>query len=248
MAGLPAAAQPPGALPADRVRWLLLLQAQDQQIVDLQRRLAQLARQVNDRSALEAAQAALRAAQARARQAERQQREHEWALSDTEEKIKDREGRLYGGKGSPRDLLRLQEEVEHLRAQRGHLEEQVLEAMEAVAAAQREAAAAQAHLEQVVREKAAQDEESTAQGRAVQEQLAAAQAAREHLAAAGDPAALQLYERLRSRVGNQPVAEVQQGRCSGCRITLPTMEVARARRGEELVPCPNCGRILYVPH
>jgi predicted nucleic acid-binding Zn-ribbon protein len=35
------------------------------------------------------------------------------------------------------------------------------------------------------------------------------------------------------------------GACSGCRISLPMNLIQRAR-GDELVQCVNCERILYV--
>ena len=56
------------------------------------------------------------------------------------------------------------------------------------------------------------------------------------------------YDRLRARMPDgMAVAPVIQGRCEGCRTTLPSAEVQQARRAEELVYCSRCGRILHVP-
>ncbi len=50
------------------------------------------------------------------------------------------------------------------------------------------------------------------------------------------------YRRRRPRV----VASVAGGVCAGCRLTLPTIVVTRARRGTRAVECPSCGCLLRV--
>jgi len=41
------------------------------------------------------------------------------------------------------------------------------------------------------------------------------------------------------------VVQVEQGRCKGCNLTVPTGLWQKARAGE-LVQCGSCGRILHV--
>ena len=41
------------------------------------------------------------------------------------------------------------------------------------------------------------------------------------------------------------VAKVEQGVCCGCRISLPSTELQRAR-SDSLVRCSSCGRILFL--
>lgn len=50
------------------------------------------------------------------------------------------------------------------------------------------------------------------------------------------------YRRRRPRV----VSSVAGGVCAECRITLPTIVVSRARRGDRAVECPSCGCLLRV--
>ena len=50
------------------------------------------------------------------------------------------------------------------------------------------------------------------------------------------------YRRRRPRV----VANVNGGVCEECRLTVPTVSVTRARRGDRVVDCPSCGCILRV--
>lgn len=42
------------------------------------------------------------------------------------------------------------------------------------------------------------------------------------------------------------VAEVIEGRCTGCNVLLPTITVDRLKNKEEIVFCDNCDRILYL--
>jgi predicted nucleic acid-binding Zn-ribbon protein len=79
-------------------------------------------------------------------------------------------------------------------------------------------------------------------------QLQTKEAQRTALAGKIDAASLALYERLRQRLPDGiAAAEVVQNRCEGCRTTLPSAEVQRARRSEAPVQCSACGRIIHVP-
>ncbi|MEE8413272.1 MAG: C4-type zinc ribbon domain-containing protein, partial [Dehalococcoidales bacterium] len=64
------------------------------------------------------------------------------------------------------------------------------------------------------------------------------------LAADIDPQTVEIYRGLKKQRGTA-VARVEQGMCSGCRISLSVSEFQRARTGS-LVRCGSCGRILFV--
>ena len=70
--------------------------------------------------------------------------------------------------------------------------------------------------------------------------------ARANMAPQIPPVVLSIYETLLKSRGGQAVARVERAACQGCRITLPTMDVQRAKNADELVHCNSCGRILYV--
>ncbi|MFQ5473512.1 MAG: zinc ribbon domain-containing protein, partial [Dehalococcoidia bacterium] len=71
-------------------------------------------------------------------------------------------------------------------------------------------------------------------------------AARESESAGLDRAALALYQALRERRAGTAVAIVERSMCGGCRITLPTSILKKARAGNELVQCVSCERMLVV--
>ncbi len=56
------------------------------------------------------------------------------------------------------------------------------------------------------------------------------------------------YNRLKTMRKGFAVAEVQDGSCGGCRLQLPPQLVAQVRRGEELMDCSYCHRILFMAH
>lgn len=53
------------------------------------------------------------------------------------------------------------------------------------------------------------------------------------------------YERIRKKWHGVVVAEVVDGRCSACQIALRPQFFQDLRRGEQLMFCESCGRILY---
>ena len=59
---------------------------------------------------------------------------------------------------------------------------------------------------------------------------------------------LDRYNGLKRRRKGFAVAEVRDGACGGCRLQLPPQLVAEVRRGDELLDCSYCHRILYMAH
>ena len=58
---------------------------------------------------------------------------------------------------------------------------------------------------------------------------------------------LRTYEHLRLVKNGRAVAKIEQGRCMGCRMSLPMSDQQKARSGREMATCSNCGRILFIP-
>lgn len=58
---------------------------------------------------------------------------------------------------------------------------------------------------------------------------------------------LSFYQKIRRWAGNTAVVPVRQQACYGCFIKINDKIYADVIRSEEIVMCPNCGRILYMP-
>jgi hypothetical protein len=53
------------------------------------------------------------------------------------------------------------------------------------------------------------------------------------------------YERVRKARKGIGVAEVIDGRCSACNLALRLQLFQELKRGDEIMACENCQRILY---
>jgi uncharacterized protein len=60
------------------------------------------------------------------------------------------------------------------------------------------------------------------------------------------PDVLGQYEKLLASREGQAMAELDGRVCQGCYVSVPNNIYVRLARFTELVPCPSCGRILYL--
>ena len=81
------------------------------------------------------------------------------------------------------------------------------------------------------------------------ERLAAARKERDEVFANLPKQMSGLYTRIKTRIRDGvAVAEARNRSCSACFMSLRPQVMAEIRRGEEVITCDNCGRILfYVP-
>jgi predicted nucleic acid-binding Zn-ribbon protein len=87
------------------------------------------------------------------------------------------------------------------------------------------------------------DEESGTIG----ERLAAARKEREEVFASLPKAISAQYSRIGARIRDGvAVAEARNRSCSACFMSLRPQMMAEIRRGDDIITCDNCGRILYV--
>ena len=137
-------------------------------------------------------------------------------------------------------------EADAARKQISALETQVLEQMEASDKAEgslteRTAEIASLNSDREARMKAF-DEETRLQA----EKVAASRSERERLMSALPKSMASLYGRISARIRDGvAVAEARNGACMACFMALRPQAMAQVRRGEEVVTCDNCNRILY---
>jgi predicted nucleic acid-binding Zn-ribbon protein len=61
-----------------------------------------------------------------------------------------------------------------------------------------------------------------------------------------DKPLLTRYNRLKIMRKGFAVAQLREGACGGCQLQLPPQLVAEVKRGDELMDCSYCHRILYM--
>jgi predicted nucleic acid-binding Zn-ribbon protein len=126
------------------------------------------------------------------------------------------------------------------------LETQILEKMETLETTESllkerepEIARLRAEMQQRLKEFEAQIEMQS-------EQLAARRAERERLLVELPKQMSALYKRISARIRDGvAVAEARNGSCTACFMTLRPQVMAEVRRGEDIILCDNCSRILY---
>ncbi|HEX6510866.1 MAG TPA: C4-type zinc ribbon domain-containing protein [Chloroflexota bacterium] len=155
--------------------------------------------------------------------------------------------KLYGGSVTvPRELTALETEEAALQRSLSQLEDRELELMGAAEDAEQSQASARQRLDEEIARWRQQGSEAHQHIDQLDAEVRDLQAQRAELAAQISPANLALYERLRPRKGNRPVALVEKNMCQGCRVDLPSGDVQRARGADPPSTCENCGRLLYV--
>jgi len=209
-------------------------------------RLSQVENQLSHNEALEEAKAEVKEKQKNLAELEKKQKKAEWKVDDFQAKFSPLKKKLYAGSvKNPKELVSLQQQVEQLKSQVREEEDKTLEIMSQVEALQKEIALRTAEVEKLEEEWRKRREQLLAEQAELRSAIDIVKEKRSELAATIEPAHLELYETLRARKRGYAVAKTEQGRCQGCRITLPMSELMRARMGE-LVQCDSCDRVLYL--
>jgi predicted nucleic acid-binding Zn-ribbon protein len=226
---------------------LYLLQEMDLEIQAKQAALSDVETRLGESEELEMARREVEEQRHRLREAQKKQREAEWTVEGVRVKIQPLEQRLYGGAiKNPKELVGLQQDVDSLKARQRELEDWDLEAMSAVEEAERELAEGERRLLGMETEWKSEQESLRQQRDVLQREIEEMEQRRSGQAATIDAEMVRQYETLRALHQGRAVAKVERGICQGCRITLPMHVLQRARRGNHLVQCTSCERILYL--
>jgi predicted nucleic acid-binding Zn-ribbon protein len=227
------------------VKQLYQLQEVDLEIESNERALSQIVSQLGESQAVVSTQNQLQLEQQRLEELSHGQRSAEWEIDDLVTKLKANEETLFSGRiKNPKELTNLQHEVDALKAKRDQLEEKALEIMDQVELCEASVARISSQLGTLKAEWQHQQQQLSKDLEQVKAILSDLRHKRQLLLSEIDPQAIEFYQELRKEKGTA-VARVEQGICCGCRISLPTTELQRARSGT-LVQCGSCGRILFL--
>lgn len=186
---------------------------------------------------LEADKAALAANQ-------KERKANEGEIQMCQQKISKLRDQMLGAKTNEQ-YRAFQHEIEYLEKEIRKFEDRILELMgesETLDANVKKADAALKQEKQVVEGEKAAARERTAADQAALDQIKAERAA---IAQKLPPATAAAYERIFKKRGGVAVAEASGGRCSACQITLRPQYFQDLRRGDHVMFCESCGRILY---
>jgi predicted nucleic acid-binding Zn-ribbon protein len=125
-------------------------------------------------------------------------------------------------------------------------ETRVLEAMEAIDSARERLADAEKQAEATLVGVAEQERALDLREKELDARIAELRQGRERLCRELDAELLTQYQRIASR-RRPAIAQVRDEMCLGCRIHLPPQQQIELMRGEALITCSRCHRILIPP-
>jgi uncharacterized protein len=223
---------------------LLHHQRQEERVRHLEQELHDLEGRLSSDPEVERLALEVAGATERLQEANLRLREMDRVVAGHRERTRARESELMSGRiRNPSELMQMSQEVEHAKAQMRDEEDRELELMAAVEEAETALARVTADLETA--------REAFEAGRPALRQrleaglgeLAVAQRERDEAWSQVPPDYQAAYQRLKPRLPN-PVAEVAGAQCGACRVSLTASELQQVRRGEKLLHCQNCNRLL----
>ena len=157
------------------------------------------------------------------------------------EKMKSRLSELKSNKEYQAHLF----EIEVANKKKGDFEEKILLCMEKIEQLQQTAKEAQAKVsiaeKAFAQEKLVLEEEE----KKLSAELADLESQQQAHSAHVEKGLLVRYNSIKAARKDQALAEIKEGTCSGCRLQLPPQLISDVKRGEDLLTCPYCRRMLY---
>lgn len=224
---------------------LFELQQTEQSIQSRQKQLEEFNHRIAANEAFEKASSELAAAEKDLSDFEAQYRDLDLEAEGLRGNIAQINEKLYGGRiKNPKELLGFEQESEMLKSGLRKKDDVLLELMEKIEACKADLVVLRDKFSAARRNWDVEKEELGRQTLEIKKELDELVGKRGDLMNALDRAALGSYESIKGNRG-LAVVKVEQGRCLGCRVSLSVSELQRVR-GENIVVCSNCGRILYL--
>ncbi|MFQ5988456.1 MAG: zinc ribbon domain-containing protein [Candidatus Methylomirabilales bacterium] len=221
------------------------LQSLDLEIARLQKEVEKIPREIaeseqqlaNSRGAWEQAREHLAALEQLRKTKERE-------LEDVTAEQRKRQNRLVEIK-KQHEYDAVRKEIDGLKERRSKLEDEILELFDQIEAAQAGVRSEEARFQ--AGEKMFNEQRTTKEGelKRLYEELGRLQEERGHQASLVEPGLLQTYQRLVRSRGGVAVVPVKDGSCLGCYVALTPQTYNELRKGDVLLSCANCQRILY---
>jgi uncharacterized protein len=227
------------------LKLVIHLQEVDDRLAELGREIAHLPKHVAEiekklgshERKLDADRAALAANQ-------KERRTCEGDIQVQEQKISKLKGQLLEAKTNEQ-YRAFQNEIDFCQAEIRKLEDRILELMGESELLEKNVKAAEVALKAEKIQVEAEKERARERTAADRKLAGDFEKERAEMVAGVTPAVYQRYEHVRKTRRGVAVAEVNEGRCSACNLTLRPQFFQDLKRGEEVMSCEICQRILY---
>lgn len=175
---------------------------------------------------------------------EKDLKKREQELASEQEKIKRSERRLLGIKNQ-KEYNALSREVKLGKKVVGEIEEAILALMTETEGLRRSLDRREREYEDMEKTMLEKKEEAEASTSTAQVALVSLTSEKERITESIEREHLKRYQTVK-RVRGNALAELHNGSCTGCHMTIPAQLAIRVLKQEEMIICPNCNRILYV--
>jgi predicted nucleic acid-binding Zn-ribbon protein len=138
-----------------------------------------------------------------------------------------------------------QHEIEFCEKEIRQAEDRILELMGESEPLERNVKTAEGALKQEKAQVEGEKQQARERTAGDQRELDQLQAERKSIATQISPAVLSAYERVRKLRHGIAIAEAVDGRCSQCHMSLRLQFFQDLKRGEQVMHCESCSRILY---
>ncbi|HEY1497563.1 MAG TPA: C4-type zinc ribbon domain-containing protein [Candidatus Solibacter sp.] len=227
------------------LKLVIRLQDIDNRLTELSREIATLPKHIAEiEKKLGAHERKLEADRAAMVANQKERKKCEGDIQTQQQKISKLKDQMLGAKTN--EVYRaFQHEIEYCEKEIRRFEDRILELMTESEPLEKNVKAAEVALK--AEKTQVEAEKTQARERTAVDEKAAAELQVERAAIVKDikPAVYQNYERVRKGRRGIALAEVVDGRCTACHIVLRLQYFQDLKRGESILPCESCQRILY---
>ena len=145
-----------------------------------------------------------------------------------------------------KEYLAVSKEISTAKKLIGELEEQILQKISSLEQLKGEEEQLREQQSALAQNLASTQEEIRSKIAGLDGAITADAAVRSDTAKSLPPAMIKRYERLREQRRGLAVVEARDGSCLGCNMSIPPQMYNNLFRGDELITCPHCHRILVL--
>ncbi len=167
-------------------------------------------------------------------------------LREIEYKIEQKKNELFSGKfTTSKELLGFQKELKRLEEEKDKKETDILLLMEKYEKLKEDVKEAENKFEKKIKKLEGKIKDIEIELEKIEKELEHLFRKREEIKKQIDQKYLNLYEKIKEEK-IEVVVKVAGETCTGCHLDLPGKVLDLVRHNEDIITCPNCGRILYT--
>jgi predicted nucleic acid-binding Zn-ribbon protein len=229
----------------EKMKRLIEIQACDIRIDELRRRIEESPSRTQAlEESLKRTEAATEAGLTQVEEAKKERRTVERQIEERESQIQKSNVKLSNIK-SNKEYQAALKEIESLRHEKSELEDKAIELMERIEMLERQRSEDSKRLQSLRETTTSEKDRILTETKAMIEEVNRLENDRQMLCGLIETDLMKRYDFLRERKGGLGISPVVKGICQTCHIGIPPQQFNLLLRGQELMSCPNCNRIMY---